>query len=230
MDPESGGMPSVGSLLYLAADQVIASRPSMLLYMTRVPCKRVRVDPIGLSAVVLAATFLSLQESGHLSFRIHEESRRMPAYVRTILTLYAEVRDPTVRPGLPGALLSAAIKSSDGRVGTAKGSLGLWGTDEAYVLDLIVSDPYVKYAVRGELVQVGASTKSWGAFRPDCARIALLEAACADAVRWWKQQQTAAPRLCALLLAICRTASVPPDGVSLARVVGPPPRQGDGTN
>jgi hypothetical protein len=78
------------------------------------------------------------------------------------------------------------------------------------VLGLIVSDPYVKYAVRGELAQVGASTKSWGAFRPDCARIALFEAACADAVGWWKQQQTAAPRLCELLLAICRTASAGP--------------------
>jgi hypothetical protein len=92
------------------------------------------------------------------------------------------------------------------------------------VLGLMVSYPYVKYAVRGELAQVGASTKSWGAFRPDCARIALFEAACADAVGWWKQQQTAAPRLCALLLAICRTASVPPDGASLARVMGPPVR------
>jgi len=214
MDPESGGMPSVGSLLYLAADQVIASRPSMLLYMTRVPCKRVRVDPIGLSAVVLAATFLSLQESGHLSFRVHEESLRIiPAGVMPSMTLYAEVLDPTIRPGLPGALLSAAIKSPDGRVGTAQGTPGhMYGTDEAYVLDLIVSDPYVKYAVRGELVQVGASTKSWGAFRPDCARIALLEAACADAVRWWKQQQADAPRLCALLVGICQMASHPPAG------------------
>jgi hypothetical protein len=31
--------------------------------------------------------------------------------VTTSLTLYVEVLDPTVRPGLPGALLSAAIKS-----------------------------------------------------------------------------------------------------------------------
>jgi hypothetical protein len=62
--------------------------------------------------MVLTATFLSLQESGQLSFRIHEESRRMiPGGVTTSLTLYVEVLDPTVRPGLPGALLSAAIKS-----------------------------------------------------------------------------------------------------------------------
>jgi hypothetical protein len=76
--------------------------------------------------------------------------------------------------------LSAAIKSPDGRVGTAKGSAGLWGTDEAYVLGLAVQQPYVKYGVRRELTQVGASTKSWGVFRPDCARIALLDAACVD--------------------------------------------------
>jgi hypothetical protein len=224
MDPKSGGIPSVGCLLYLAADQILRQRT--FISGARVPCKRVRVDSSALSAMVLTATFLSLQESGHLSFRIHEgPSTNFPGGVITSLTLYTEVLDPAIRPGLPGALLSAAIKSSDGRVGTAKGSRGLWGTEEGYVLDLIVSDPYVKYAVRGELAQMGASTKSWGAFRPDCARIALLEAACADAVRWWKQQQTAAPRLCALLLAICRTASVPPREVSLARVIGPPPRQ-----
>jgi hypothetical protein len=211
MDPKSGGLPSVGCLLYLAADQLVAHRPSF--YMTRVPCKRVWVDSVHLSAVVLTATFLSLQESGHLSFRIHDESRRMRDYVLTRLTLYAEVLDPTSPPGLPGELLSAAIESPDGRVGTAQGSLGhLYGTDAAYVLGLSVEYPYVKYAVRRELAQVGASTKSWRLFRPDCARIALLEAACADAVRWWKQQQADAPRLWTLLLGICGAASNPPSG------------------
>jgi len=182
--------------------------------MTRVPCKRVWVHPVHLSAMVLTATFLSLQESGHLSFRIHEESRMIiPGGVATSLTLYAEVLDPAARPGLPGALLSAAIKSPDGRVGTAEGSsLRLHGTDEAQVLDLLVEHPYVKNAVRGELAQVGAYTQSGRAYRPDCARIALLEAACADAVRWWKQQQADAPRLCTLLLAICRVASTPERG------------------
>ena len=214
MDPKSERIPSVGCLLFLAADQLVAHRPSMVLFsMTRVPCKRVWVHSVHLSAVVLAATFLSLQESGHLSFRIHEEpSTNFPGGVITSLTLHTEVLDPTSRPGLPGELLSAAIKSPDGRVGAAKGSTGLWGTDESYVLGLPVQYPYVKYAVRRELAQVGASTKAWGAFRPDCARIALLEAACADAVGWWKQQQADAPRLCALLLAICRTASTPPSG------------------
>ena len=182
-------------------------------YMTRVPCKRVWVHSVHLSAMVLTATFLSLQESGHLSFRIHDDSRTMPAYVITRLTLYTEVLDTTFRPGLPGELLSAAIKSPDGRVGRAEGSLEqIQGTHYAQVLGLIVEYPYVKYAVRRELAQVGGYTKSWGAFRPDCARIALLEAACADAVRWWKQQQADAPRLCALLFAICRMASTPPRG------------------
>jgi hypothetical protein len=214
MDPKPGGLPSVGCLLFLAADQLVAHRPSMVpFYMTRVPCKRVWVHPVHLSAMVLTATFLSLQESGHLSFRIHDESRRMPAYVSTRLTLYTEVLDPAVQPGLPGELLSAAIKSPDGRVGRAEGSLEhIQGTHYAQVLGLIVDYPYVKFAVRRELAQVGASTKSWGAFRPDCARIALLEAACADAIRWWKQQQADAPRLCTLLLAICRMASTPPRG------------------
>ena len=121
MDPKSGGIPSVGCLLYLAADQVL---PSEVVHLrSRVPCKRVRVDPVDLSAMVLSATFLSLQESGHLSFRIHEgPSANIPGGVIISLTLYTEVLDPALPPGLPGALLSAAIKSSDGRVGTAKGS------------------------------------------------------------------------------------------------------------
>jgi len=186
----------------LAADQLVARRPSIVTFnMTRVPCKRVWVHAVHLSAMVLTATFLSLQESGQLSFHIHKESRRMiPGGVTTSLTLYVEVLDPTVRPGLPGALLSAAIKSPDGRIGTAEGSsLRLFGTNEAQVLDLSVEHPYVKNAVRGELAQVGAYTQSGKAIRPDCARIALLEGACADAVRWWKQQADA-PRLYAPLL------------------------------
>ncbi len=214
MDPKSDRSPSVGCLLYLAADQLVAHRPSMVLFrMTRVPCKRVWVNPVDLSAMVLTATFLSLQESGHLSLRIHQEPLpAIPGAVRMNPTLYAEVLDPTARPGLPGELLSTAIQSRDGQVGTAQGGAGLSGTDLAQVLGLSVQHPYVKHAVRRELAQVGTYTKSWGAFRPDCARIALLEAACADAVRWWKQQQADAPRLCALLLAICRMASTPPLG------------------
>ena len=137
----------------------------------------------------------------------------IPGGVRTSLTLYTEGLGPTSRPGLPGALLSAAIKSPDGRVGTAGGSLGrMYGEDEAQVLGLFVEHPYVRNAVRGELAQVGACTESRRALRPDCARIALLEAACADAVRWWKQQQADAPDLCGLLFAYCRTASTTPLG------------------
>jgi hypothetical protein len=210
MDPKPGGIPSVGCLLYLAADQLVAHRPSMMPFnLTRVPCKRVWVHSVHLSAMVLTATFLNLQESGHLSYRIHEESWMMtPGYVRTRLTVYAEVLDPTSLPGLPGELLSAAIESPDGRVGTAQGSPGhMYRTDQAFVLGLIVQYPYVKYAVRRELAQLGVYTKSGRAHRPDCTRIALLEAGCADAVRWWKQQQADAPRLCTQLLAICRMAS-----------------------
>jgi hypothetical protein len=121
--------------------------------------------------------------------------------------------DPALPPGLPGELLSAAIKSPDGRVGTAQGSLGhLYGTDASYVLGLSVQYPYAEYAVRRELGPGGRNTKSWRAFRPDCARIALLEAACADAVHWWKQQQADAPRLYAPLVGICHMASHPPPG------------------
>jgi hypothetical protein len=214
MDPRSGGIPSVGCLLYVAADQLVAHSPSMWPFgRTRVPCKRVWVDSYALSAMVLTATLLSLQESGHLRFRIHDESRRVRSYVLTRLTLYAEVLDPALPPGLPGELLSSAIKSPDGRVGTAQGSLGhLYGTDAAYVLGLSVQYPYAEYAVRRELGPGGRNTKSWRAFRPDCARIALLEAACADAVHWWKQQQADAPRLWTLLHGICHMASNPPDG------------------
>jgi hypothetical protein len=214
MDPRPGGIPSVGCLLYLAADQLVAHRPSIVPFsMTQVPCKRVWVHSVHLAAMVLTATFLSLQESGHLSVRIHEEPwPAIPSAMRTSLTLSTEALDPTSRPGLPGELLSTAIQSRDGRVGTAQGSAGLDGTDVAQVLGLSVQHPYVKYAVRRELVQVGVYTKSWGVVRPDCARIALLEAACADAIRWWEQQQADAPRLCGLLFAYCRMAATPPLG------------------
>ena len=181
--------------------------------MTRVPCKRVWVHSVHLSAIVLTATFLSLQESGHLSFRIHEEPwPAIPGAVRTSLTVDTEVLDPTSRPGLPGELLSTAIQSRDSRGGTAQGSAERYGTDVAQVLGRSVQHPYVKYAVRRELAHVGVYTKSWGVFRPDCARIALLEAAYADAIRWWKQQQADTPRLCGLLIAYCRMAATPPLG------------------
>jgi hypothetical protein len=216
MELEPAGIPSVGCLLFLAADKLVAHRPSMVLpSMTRVPCKRVWVHSLHLSAMVLTATFLSLQESGHLSFRIREDPLRMiPGGWRTSLTLYAEVLDPTGRPGLPGALMSAAINSPDGRVGAAQGTPGrmLYDSNEGEVLGLFVQPPYVRNAVRGELTQVGAYIQSGRAIRPDCVRIALLEAACVDAVRWWKQQQADAPRLCTLLLAICRTTSTPGGG------------------
>jgi hypothetical protein len=194
MDSNPGGIPSVGCLLYLAADQLVAHRPSVVPFsMTRVPCKRVGVHSVHLAATVLTATFLSLQESGHLSFRIHEEPwPGIPGAVRTSLTLSTEVLEPTSRPGLPGELLSVAVQSRDGRVGTAQGSAGLDGTDVAQVLGLSVQHPYVRHAVRRELAQVGVYTRSWGVFRPDCARIALLKAACADAIGWWKQQQAEA--------------------------------------
>lgn len=214
MDPGPEPIPSVGCLLYLAADQVVTPRRRMLFINTQVPCKRVWVDPSELSAVVLAATFLSLRDSGHLSFRIHEKPlRTIPAGVTPSMTLYAEVLDTTSRPGLAGALLSAAIGSPDGRVGTADGEPGhMIARDESHMLGLRVKRPYVDDEVRRELAQAGLYTQSGRAFRPDCARIARLEPACTDAVRWWKQQQADAPGLCTLLLLLCRTASLGPVG------------------
>jgi hypothetical protein len=193
---------------------VVTPTRRMLFTTTRVPCKQVGVDPIQRSAVVLAATFLSLQDSGHLSFRIHEKSIRIiPAGVMPSLTLYAEVLDTTARPGLAGALLSAAIKSPDGRVGTADGEPGhMFARDQSRVLGLRVKHPYAEKEVRRELAHAGLYTQSGRGFRPDCARIARLEPACADAVRWWKQQQADAPRLCTLLLLLCRTWSAGPVG------------------
>ena len=64
MDPKPGGIPSVGCLLYLAADQLVAHRPNMVpFYMTRVPCKRVWVHSVHLSAMVLTATFLACRRA-----------------------------------------------------------------------------------------------------------------------------------------------------------------------
>jgi hypothetical protein len=56
MGDESDRVPSVGCLLYLAADQLVPKRVSWrMLKWTKVPCKLVWVHPIRLSAVVLAA-------------------------------------------------------------------------------------------------------------------------------------------------------------------------------
>jgi hypothetical protein len=46
--------------------------------------------------------------------------------------------------------------------------------------------------------------------RFDCTRIAALEEACADAVRWWQQVQVAELALSSALLEACRIAFTPP--------------------
>jgi hypothetical protein len=71
----------------------------------------------------------------------------------------------------------------------------MFGRDESHVLGLLIQHPYVRNEIQRELVQAGFYTQSGRAFRPDCAQIALLKAASADAVRWWKQQAPFVTRL-----------------------------------
>jgi RNase P/RNase MRP subunit POP5 len=73
MPSDPSQVPSVACLLYLAADQVVPRGMSgTMLKATKVPCRPVWVQPIGLSATIAAATFLSLRDTGSLTLGLQE--------------------------------------------------------------------------------------------------------------------------------------------------------------
>jgi hypothetical protein len=214
MDKQPSRVPSEGCLLYLAADRLIPHRMSLitLRVMTKVPCTRGWVHPIRLSAVVLTATFLTLQQRGTLDLRIQETSRKLfpgARRFRTDTALAMTVLDPTPQPGVPGVLLTVALAATDGRTGTPVQIRPQVGE----VLHKCVAYPFIRRAVQAELLELGYFTKSHRVLlRPDCTRIAALQAPCAAAVSWWQRLQVAEAALCTLLLGICRRASTPESG------------------
>jgi hypothetical protein len=105
---ESDRVPSAGCLLYLAADQVIPQRP--FISRARVPCKGRWVQSLTLDATILAASYLSLRDSGHLRLMLYEVTdvtllRRRPGMTTEVAAI---VMDAAPRPGLLRAVLKLA--------------------------------------------------------------------------------------------------------------------------
>jgi hypothetical protein len=204
---EPDRIPSVGCLLYLAGEQVAPRKSG--LGTVAIPCKRVRVDLSEVRAIVGAASYLSLRDSGHVTLRVVESSnpyrsRKGPETIRGIIL---KVVDSTPPDGLPGEVLKATLALTHGDsgpriLGAQSSGLhkalsgGLLGMLRYEFLELDYADlrfPSIFY---------------W--LRFDCTRIAALEETCADAVRWWQQVQVAEAALCSALLETCRIAFTPP--------------------
>ena len=215
MPGDPGQVPSVACLLYLAADQVVPRGMSgTMLKATKVPCRPVWVQPIGLSATIAAATFLSLRDAGSLTLGLQEVTLKDPAYrmppgrFRTHATLTFTEADVTPQGDLARALLAIARDLPDGRMGEIQAGGRL--VDDVGLRNGAFAYPFVRNLVRTELLDTGYYTRSQR-FRvqPDCERIATLDQAKSATVDWWTQRQTTEPQLCAALVAICTRASIP---------------------
>jgi hypothetical protein len=123
------------------------------------------------------------------------------------------VIDPTPPDGLPGAVLKATIGLTHGHPGLGFAHLGAHPSALHATLPG-GGDKSLLGAVGCELVELGYAHRLgpsglyW--FRFDCARIATLERACADAVRWWQRAQVAEASLGRALLEACRVAFTRP--------------------
>jgi hypothetical protein len=198
---ESDRVPSVGCLLYLVADQV-APRWRGIWQDAKVPCKRARVLEPAFSAVAGTATYLWLRDSGHVTLRLAEnpDSPRRRGRHQRKKEIEVGVLDRVPPPGAPGALLTATLaipyeQHPDlRRIGARPSALG----------------GGMVFFIRSELLELGYASPGFLSFdfltRFDCARIAALEGACADALRWWQQVQASEASLCSGLLEACRIA------------------------
>jgi hypothetical protein len=168
-------IPSVGCLLYLVADEVIEGTG---WHGTKVPCRRAWVTDRRFAATVMTATYLSLRNSGHLALALVEvpaiRSRR-----RTTPEVTRSLLKATPPPGVPGVVLNAML-------GT-----GPWPR----------TSKNVGRMVRNELVELDYARYGGIFFRPDCAKLAMLQASvCSDAVHWWQWAQVAEAPLVSRLL------------------------------
>lgn len=81
MQRDPSRLPSVACLLYLAADQIAPRGMSgKMLKATKVPCRPVWVHPIGLSATIAAATFMSLRDAGRIKLHLQNVTSKDPTY------------------------------------------------------------------------------------------------------------------------------------------------------
>jgi hypothetical protein len=196
-------IPSAGCLLYLTADQIIPQRPSIHgNSLVRVPCNRRWVNSLRLEATILAASYLSLRDSGHLRLMLEEVTdftflRWRPRTTTEVATLVIDGAPP---PGVLRAVLKLASATS--HVPTSQTSL------LEHLRDLRGRRyPSLMKAAKDELVELGYAEYRGVFFRPDCGRLATLDRACGDAICWWRAVEAEAPlfdRLWAACLAGCK--------------------------
>jgi hypothetical protein len=179
-------------------------RPSLDgIGIVKVPCKRRWVHSLRLEATILAASYLGLRDSGHLRLTLEEVTdtagwRRRP---RTTTEVSALVIDAAPPPGVPRVILELASATS--RVPTPRSSLfqhlkDLKGRSYHSLIE----------AAKDELVELGYANYRPSYFRPDCGRLATLDRACVDAIRWWRTVEAAEPlfsSLWAACWAACRS-------------------------
>jgi hypothetical protein len=136
----AGDRPSLGCLLYLAADQVMPRRG-----VTKVPCKQIRVDS-RLWVTVVAATFLELRENGSIDLQLHQGQ----SYMQVILG----ARNASPQHGLPRIALRG-LHDEAGSFGHASlpQVLSRISHDNGRALGYLAS--YVKQDVIWELVECG---------------------------------------------------------------------------
>jgi hypothetical protein len=197
---ERDRIPSRGCLLYLVADKVV---PQVGVLGVKVPCRRVWVHGWRLNATMLAASYLSLRDSGHLTLVSEQSSdtKRWRQQPRTVTGVTARVAKSTPPPGLPGMVLKLAKASS--RVASIPGNL------QDYLKDPENGYQYLSLveAAKGELLHLGYAQFSLMTFAHlECTRLAALSGACADAVRWWERLQADEAALFTALVDSCLAA------------------------
>ena len=191
-------VPSVGCLLYLAADHLLPLKWAP--WQLAVPCRRVRVDRSQLRAIVAAATYLGLRDRGHVRLRLIERAdpNRPPGRPKMLREMVVNAVASTPPGGLPGDVLKATLGLTHGHLGLG---FGRFGAQPGALAETLPGGELLR-SVRWELSDLE--------YAGNCARITALEEACAEAVHWWQELQGSEASLCKGLVEACRVAFRPP--------------------
>jgi hypothetical protein len=101
---------SDGALLYLFADEIVP-RSSFPFTGVKVPCRRAKINRHELTSIVLAVTFWSLRERGHVS--IEQDQRKVHNLAPWLSrNCFVYVLDASKLPGIAGELKSAIMQLS----------------------------------------------------------------------------------------------------------------------
>lgn len=223
MEPDAAAVPSLSSLLFLAADQVAS--PWLASYaLTRypVPCKDAYVERLALATVLVGAAFWGLRSQGLVDLRVAEvelwpTSRSTPTEARVMVTRLGG----GTRAGLEGALLAAvgqrcsAYEAGCRLLGVHK-LLAIVGWPSS-LFQLGRRGPSVVFdQVTGELASLGfyelqPAPRPFPRWRrprraPVCERIAGLRPACDEAAARWRSFQETESELSQRLYRACADA------------------------